>query len=80
MDDLQQRQRERAYRIWEEEGRPEGRHLDHWRRAGEGYDATEEEAAETTEANEKANDEFNRDSGGPGSAADTRPPSVSSAD
>jgi hypothetical protein len=22
--------RERAYAIWEEEGRPEGRHLDHW--------------------------------------------------
>ena len=25
--------RERAYLIWEEEGRPEGRHLDHWLRA-----------------------------------------------
>jgi Protein of unknown function (DUF2934) len=25
--------RERAYSIWEEEGRPEGRHLDHWLRA-----------------------------------------------
>jgi hypothetical protein len=25
--------RERAYAIWEEEGRPDGRHLDHWRRA-----------------------------------------------
>lgn len=25
--------RERAYAIWEEEGRPEGRHLDHWVRA-----------------------------------------------
>jgi Protein of unknown function (DUF2934) len=25
--------RERAYAIWEEEGRPEGRHLDHWLRA-----------------------------------------------
>jgi hypothetical protein len=25
--------RERAYVIWEEEGRPEGRHLDHWLRA-----------------------------------------------
>jgi hypothetical protein len=22
--------RKRAYAIWEEEGRPEGRHLDHW--------------------------------------------------
>jgi pyrroloquinoline quinone (PQQ) biosynthesis protein C len=79
MDDLQQR-RERAYRIWVEEGRPEGRHLDHWRRAGEETDVGEEEAAETTEANEKANDDFNRDSGEPGSAADIRPPSISSAD
>jgi hypothetical protein len=25
--------RERAYAIWEEEGRPEGSHLDHWLRA-----------------------------------------------
>ena len=25
--------RERAYAIWEEEGRPEARHLDHWLRA-----------------------------------------------
>jgi Protein of unknown function (DUF2934) len=25
--------RERAYAIWEEEGRPDGRDLDHWRRA-----------------------------------------------
>jgi hypothetical protein len=25
--------RERAYTNWEEEGRPEGRHLDHWLRA-----------------------------------------------
>jgi Protein of unknown function (DUF2934) len=25
--------RERAYAIWEEEGRPDGKHLDHWRRA-----------------------------------------------
>jgi hypothetical protein len=25
--------RERAYAIWEEEVRPEGRHLDHWLRA-----------------------------------------------
>jgi hypothetical protein len=25
--------RERAYAIWEDEGRPEGRHLDHWLRA-----------------------------------------------
>lgn len=27
--------RERAYRLWEEEGRPEGRHAYHWERARE---------------------------------------------
>jgi hypothetical protein len=30
---LAQRIRERAYRLWEEEGRPPGRALDHWDRA-----------------------------------------------
>lgn len=29
----EQETRQRAYQYWEEEGRPEGRHLDHWRRA-----------------------------------------------
>jgi hypothetical protein len=28
--DIPLRIRERAYQIWEQEGRPEGRHLDHW--------------------------------------------------
>jgi hypothetical protein len=28
-----------AYRIWEEEGRPEGRALDHWRRQEGNHDA-----------------------------------------
>lgn len=27
--------RERAYRLWESEGRPDGKHDDHWRRASE---------------------------------------------
>jgi Protein of unknown function (DUF2934) len=31
--DLEQAIRGRAYAMWEEEGRPEGRHLDHWVRA-----------------------------------------------
>jgi hypothetical protein len=31
--DLQQRIRERAQAIWEREGRPEGRHDEHWRQA-----------------------------------------------
>jgi Protein of unknown function (DUF2934) len=25
----------RAYAIWEDEGRPDGKHLEHWRRASE---------------------------------------------
>jgi len=37
------KRRERAYRIWEEEGRPEGRHLDHWQRAEEQHERTEQE-------------------------------------
>ena len=36
LDEEQERLvRERAYRIWEEEGRPEGREADHWERARE---------------------------------------------
>ncbi|WP_018701370.1 DUF2934 domain-containing protein [Amorphus coralli] len=31
----EQRVREKAYQIWVEEGRPEGRELDHWERASE---------------------------------------------
>jgi hypothetical protein len=31
--DRENRVRERAHRIWEDEGRPEGRDADHWRRA-----------------------------------------------
>ena len=31
--DILQRIRERSYQIWEQEGRPEGRHLDHWLQA-----------------------------------------------
>jgi Protein of unknown function (DUF2934) len=32
-DDIEQDIKNRAYAIWEAEGRPEGRHLDHWRQA-----------------------------------------------
>lgn len=35
MSDIEQRIRERAYRIWLEEGCPEGRELDHWDMASE---------------------------------------------
>lgn len=44
MDDNEDKRRERAYRIWEDEGRPEGRHLDHWQRAEDQHEETEKEA------------------------------------
>jgi hypothetical protein len=31
--DILRRIRERSYQIWEQEGRPDGRHLDHWLQA-----------------------------------------------
>jgi len=43
-EELERRIRDRAYRIWVDEGQPEGKYLDHWDRAkGE----IEEEAAIT---------------------------------
>ncbi|MBB3314136.1 hypothetical protein FHT78_005943 [Rhizobium sp. BK196] len=80
MGDREQARRERAYRIWEAEGRPEGRHLDHWRRADEDGEAVETEAADVTDANQEANRQFNGKGAEAPSAVDVRPPSVSSAD
>lgn len=37
--DREQAVRERAYAIWEEDGRPEGQHLDHWFRAAAEIDS-----------------------------------------
>lgn len=34
-DDRTELIKRRAYALWESEGRPEGRHDDHWRRASE---------------------------------------------
>lgn len=80
MDDREQARRERAYRIWEKEGRPEGRHLDHWVRADEDGEAVETEVAEVTDANQAANREFNGKGDEAPSPIDIRPPSVASAD
>lgn len=38
--------RERAYAIWEQEGRPAGKDLDHWLRAEAEIAADERDAAE----------------------------------
>jgi hypothetical protein len=77
--DRDQQQRERAYKIWEDEGRPEGQHEDHWRRAEDRHEATEQEAPEITEANQYASDEFNGDKDAT-LATDIRPPSSVSPD
>jgi Protein of unknown function (DUF2934) len=45
-DDKEQALRERAYAIWEREGRPDGKDLDHWLRAeAELIAATERQAS-----------------------------------
>jgi hypothetical protein len=44
-DDKEQALRERAYAIWEREGRPDGKDMDHWLRAEtELIEATERQA------------------------------------
>jgi Protein of unknown function (DUF2934) len=45
----------RAYEIWEAEGRPDGRHLEHWRQAEEEF-ATHGNRAGTPEADGPADD------------------------
>jgi hypothetical protein len=54
--------RERAYRIWEEQGRPEGRETDHWleaeRQLHEGHGA---ESANEVENSQTAARKNNRD-------------------
>ena len=40
-DEREQRIREHAHRLWEQEGRPEGRRDDHWRQASETIDQDE---------------------------------------
>ncbi len=73
--DRDQDHRDRAYKIWEHEGRPHGQHDEHWRRAEEQHEQTDQEAAEVTEANQHASDEFNGKGKPKGSPTD-RPPST----
>lgn len=37
-NDRDRKVRDQAYRIWEEQGRPEGRHEDHWREAEKAFE------------------------------------------
>jgi hypothetical protein len=80
MDDREQRIRDRARKIWEDAGRADGSHDEHWRRAEAEHELSEQEASEVTQVNQDANDEFASDEGGSASAVENRPPSVSSAD
>ena len=54
MDDKEQRLRDRAYKIWEDAGRPDGSHEDHWKQAEEQHDLTEQESEEVTKVNQDA--------------------------
>lgn len=71
MNDREQQQRERAYKIWEDEGRPEGAHVEHWKRA-EAEDAPSGNSGDVT----KANDRFNANGERADNAAEIRPPST----
>lgn len=71
MNDKEQNQRERAYKIWEDEGRPDGAHEEHWKRA----EARDEEE-DVTKANQEANDQFNEGGDRGRNPADIRPPST----
>ncbi|KQS84872.1 hypothetical protein ASG58_20195 [Rhizobium sp. Leaf383] len=74
-----EQQREKAYRIWEDEGRPEGRHDDHWRRAGESS-IPEQESEDVTKTNQEADQDFADSENGTRSALDIKPPSSISPD
>ncbi|WP_276120082.1 DUF2934 domain-containing protein [Pararhizobium qamdonense] len=80
MDDREQQQRERAYKIWEDEGRPEGAHDDHWGRAEDQHELTEQESEDVTKVNQQADDQFAKDDGETESAVDIRPSSTVSPD
>ncbi len=44
--DLTERIRERAYEIWEKEGRPDARDAAHWRQAAEEFETAAQELAQ----------------------------------
>jgi hypothetical protein len=50
MDDRHERIRQRAYEIWEREGRPDGREHEHWDRATKEIDAESSEIAQDPDA------------------------------
>jgi peptidoglycan hydrolase CwlO-like protein len=72
--------RQLAYKIWEEEGRKTGLHNDHWLRAEKEHELTEQQAEEATKANEQIDEAFSEENRSTNAAADIRPPSVLSPD
>jgi DUF2934 family protein len=48
--DILRRIRERSYQLWEQEGRPEGRHLDHWLQAEQELIAKMQWSSSSTDA------------------------------
>jgi len=80
MTDIEQKVRERAYKIWEDEGRVEGAHDDHWTRAQEQHGLAEQESEDVTKVNQEADNAFSEEGNQSESDAATRLPSVSSSD
>lgn len=80
MDDREQQRRERAYKIWEDEGRPDGAHEDHWKRAGDQHELTEQKSDDVTKVNQEADDELANEDAKNDSATDIRPPSTAGPD
>lgn len=62
--DRETRIRERAHALWEQEGRPEGRHEEHWRRASRevgpeapaGQETPEDRTRSVTDSDEPVGD------------------------
>ena len=54
MDGREKRIHERAYKIWEDEGRPDGQHDDHWKKAEVQHEMTEQESEDVTKVNQEA--------------------------
>ncbi|SFB59296.1 Protein of unknown function [Rhizobium sp. NFR07] len=80
MNESEQQRRERAYKIWEDEGRPEGAHEAHWRRAEGQHELTEQQSDDVTKVNQVADDQFAHDDRETEVAAEIKPPSSVSPD
>lgn len=73
--DRERKRREQAYKIWEDEGRPDGEHDAHWNRADRPDDLSAQQSEDITKVNQEADDKFAKNGGGSESPADIRPPS-----